>query len=628
MSTLRISNIEAKSVPASATIDEKVKITNSSGDPLVFIDGKTSGITTVGINTTDPNITFDANSNVVVTGIITATKFSGQFEPTSVGIADSIFHTGDTDTSINFSAADTITLDTAGSQRVRVDASGIVIVATGAARTYVDGAGNTQTPKVQIEDNSNSNTAIVLRYNSGAGAANRRASFMFARTADGSAVSNNSVLGEVLFMGEGNNNIEKAASIRAEVDGTPGTTDMPGRLIFSTTADGANTTTERLRITADGKVGINVTSPTTNLQIGDGTVDSDNVLKFGKRVSSNEGNLPLIGHHSHNGSASSLALSATSSSGCIHFFTGNDADGFGDGNNEERLRIDASGKVGINGASTNAILEVRASNTNHGITLIDASNSGGSPAFEIISKRSDGNVNTAFSSNIFLGTNRTDQKVANGKFLGTVAFGGNHTDGTEGNISYAAAITARASGDFNSKSDMPTDLIFTTGVSGTDKSGESAGQSNVGTERMRILSSGGITFNGDTASANALDDYEEGSWTPTLAALNNASHGTVHYATYTKIGRQVTIRISFTISSSVSDTSGVGFNLPFTPTSNERVVMAAISDRSGTNKAPFAMINVNQTQYMYAKTLEGYGFQSYNTFSGNYIVCTGTYESA
>ena len=77
MSTLRISNIEAKSVPASATTDEKIKITNSSGDTLVFLDGKTSGITTVGINTTDGNITFDANSNVVVTGIITATTFSG-----------------------------------------------------------------------------------------------------------------------------------------------------------------------------------------------------------------------------------------------------------------------------------------------------------------------------------------------------------------------------------------------------------------------------------------------------------------------------------------------------------------------------------------------------------------------
>ena len=90
MSTLRISNIEAKSVPASATVDEKVKITNSSGDTLVFIDGKTSGITTVGINTTDPNITFDANSNVVVTGIITATRFSGQITPTSLEIGSNI----------------------------------------------------------------------------------------------------------------------------------------------------------------------------------------------------------------------------------------------------------------------------------------------------------------------------------------------------------------------------------------------------------------------------------------------------------------------------------------------------------------------------------------------------------
>jgi hypothetical protein len=38
-------------------------------------------------------------------------------------------------------------------------------------------------------------------------------------------------------------------------------------------------------------------------------------------------------------------------------------------------------------------------------------------------------------------------------------------------------------------------------------------------EKIRVQSGGGISFNGDTATANALDDYEEGSWTP---ALNNA----------------------------------------------------------------------------------------------------------
>ncbi len=75
MSTLRINNIEAKSVPASPTLDEKVKITNSSGDVLIHLDGKTSGITTIGINTTASNITFDANSNIKVTGIVTASAF-------------------------------------------------------------------------------------------------------------------------------------------------------------------------------------------------------------------------------------------------------------------------------------------------------------------------------------------------------------------------------------------------------------------------------------------------------------------------------------------------------------------------------------------------------------------------
>ena len=33
-------------------------------------------------------------------------------------------------------------------------------------------------------------------------------------------------------------------------------------------------------------------------------------------------------------------------------------------------------------------------------------------------------------------------------------------------------------------------------------------------ERARFLSGGGLTFNGDTAAANALDDYEEGTFTP------------------------------------------------------------------------------------------------------------------
>jgi hypothetical protein len=49
--------------------------------------------------------------------------------------------------------------------------------------------------------------------------------------------------------------------LMGQVDGTPGANDMPGRLVFSTTADGASSPTERLRIDSSGRVGIGTTSP-------------------------------------------------------------------------------------------------------------------------------------------------------------------------------------------------------------------------------------------------------------------------------------------------------------------------------------------------------------------------------
>ena len=61
-------------------------------------------------------------------------------------------------------------------------------------------------------------------------------------------------------------------------------------------------------------------------------------------------------------------------------------------------------------------------------------------------------------------------------------------------------------------------------------------------ERLRIQSAGGISFNGDTAAANALNDYEEGSWTPQLTGANNLSH---RQGRYTKIGKQVHLEGEF-----------------------------------------------------------------------------------
>jgi hypothetical protein len=61
-------------------------------------------------------------------------------------------------------------------------------------------------------------------------------------------------VGNITFTGDDGAAFIPAATITAAVDGTPGTNDMPGRLVFSTTADGASTTTERMRITSAGNV--------------------------------------------------------------------------------------------------------------------------------------------------------------------------------------------------------------------------------------------------------------------------------------------------------------------------------------------------------------------------------------
>jgi hypothetical protein len=74
------------------------------------------------------------------------------------------------------------------------------------------------------------------------------------------AVANAQLLGSLHFLGDDGTAFIRAAQIIGEVDGTPDTNDMPGRLVFSTTADGASSPTERMRIDSAGNVGIGGTA--------------------------------------------------------------------------------------------------------------------------------------------------------------------------------------------------------------------------------------------------------------------------------------------------------------------------------------------------------------------------------
>ena len=79
-------------------------------------------------------------------------------------------------------------------------------------------------------------------------------------TNDKTVVQDGDPLGVISFQGADGSDFQQAAQILAKVDGTPGTSDMPGALTFSTTADGANTPTERMRIDSAGNMGLGETT--------------------------------------------------------------------------------------------------------------------------------------------------------------------------------------------------------------------------------------------------------------------------------------------------------------------------------------------------------------------------------
>lgn len=144
-------------------------------------------------------------------------------------------------------------------ERMRIDSSGRLLVGTSSART-VSAYG---IPAIQNESTSHETSSLALISNSNTTASPALVIAKTRGTSNGSftVVSSGDALGVIQFQGADGTQLLSGARITAEVDGTPGTNDMPGRLVFSTTADGANAPTERMRITNDGVSCYNKAAP-------------------------------------------------------------------------------------------------------------------------------------------------------------------------------------------------------------------------------------------------------------------------------------------------------------------------------------------------------------------------------
>ena len=205
-------------------------ITNrmANGAPTVSNGLVISGVTTV--TTLDVNGTSDFSGDAVFNS--------------DVDIVDAIVHVGDTDTKIRFPAADTISFETAGSEKLRLTSTGQLLVNTTSASI-------------------SSNELFEVKSTGGGFSHFRNNSSTYAPIYIDNEASNGgaTLVPLITFTDGGGNRAGFLLNNSSQFD-----ISAAGSLSFSTGSN-VGSATERLRITAGGNVGINSTNPGSPLEI-------------------------------------------------------------------------------------------------------------------------------------------------------------------------------------------------------------------------------------------------------------------------------------------------------------------------------------------------------------------------
>jgi hypothetical protein len=185
----------------------------------------------VGIGTTSPARTLHVAGSAVFVDTVDTTVWA----QLSTGV-------GGIGTNNNYPFAFAIN----GTERARIDSSGRLLVGTSTARLYT----SLGYARFQVEGTAFADSSIGLTNNQ----ATVDGSYLVFNKTRGTSVGSvtsvqsGDLLGSIWFQGSDGTSQVRGAVIEAAVDATPGASDMPGRLVFSVTADGASSPTEAMRI--------------------------------------------------------------------------------------------------------------------------------------------------------------------------------------------------------------------------------------------------------------------------------------------------------------------------------------------------------------------------------------------
>ena len=203
-----------------------------------------------------------------------------------------------------------------------------------------------------------------------------------------------------------------------------------------------------------------------------------------------------------------------------------------------------------------------------------------------------------------LAIHASDTDVADGNLLGEISFVAPVEGAGSDAILPAAAIAARSEGDFSATNNA-TELVFNTGASEDASIGATGGDlilSSAGVLKV----TGGIEFPAtfaNNANANTLDDYEEGTFTPTFVGLDPTP--TEVTGRYVKIGRMVWATVSWDppasgVNPSVDNHDYSAFlcdNLPFTAINDNGCGTVTYAPYERVNRS--SIPNASADQYYY-----------------------------
>ena len=204
-----------------------------------------------------------------------------------------------------------LTFTSDATERMRIDSSGRLLVGTSSSTT----GSSSQFAKLQVIGN-------------GSAAADRGAIVNLGHSAASSSITTGEQIGQILFT---DNAAGEYGFIGCYADANAGSSDYPGRFVFSTTADGASSPTERLRIDSSGNVGIGTSSPGAlldvngaakfagDVEVGDRTSTSGNFIWNYLNASGDNPQLVIRCKNSASDASSPFVLGTHSNPDAIQF---------------------------------------------------------------------------------------------------------------------------------------------------------------------------------------------------------------------------------------------------------------------------------------------------------------------